>query len=109
MLFELELGTLIRRLNPYTKGKCRSMHFYPVPPGTIPPAVITDLATALTDAATKFQTYVDAPDAANLTAAEQSEETADGKMSLTHIDLGVDNDYQQEYLTWTFKGRPQKV
>jgi hypothetical protein len=109
MLFELQLGTLIRRLNPYTNGRCRSMHFYPVAPGTIPPSNAPALAAALTAAATAYETYVNAPTPPNLQAAENQEDAADGDMSLTQVDLGVDNNYTQEYLTWTFKGRPQTV
>jgi hypothetical protein len=110
MLFELQLGTLIRGSNPYTDGQCKTMHFYPVAPGTIPSPDDAALATALTAVANAFQAAVAAPnDAALQTKVDQAEVAADGKMSLAHIDIGVDNDYQQEYLTWTFKGRPQKV
>ena len=110
MLFELEVGSLIRRSNPYTNGQCNTMHFYPVAPGTLPPAANpAGLAAALTAAAQANAAYVNAPDAATLQAAQQADIAADAAMDLSHIDVGVDNDFKQEYMTWTFRGRPQAV
>jgi glycine/D-amino acid oxidase-like deaminating enzyme len=46
---------------------------------------------------------------AAIRAMEDAADAADPIVDLSHIDIGEDNDYTQEYMTWIFKGRPQKV
>jgi glycine/D-amino acid oxidase-like deaminating enzyme len=46
---------------------------------------------------------------AAIRAMEDAADAADPIVDLSHIDIGEDNDYSQEYMTWMFKGRPQKV
>jgi hypothetical protein len=141
MPFEHEIGTLIRRMNPYTDGTRGSMHFLPVGLAAVvapDAAASAAAATAAADAAAAHARRAAdaaraaaaaiaaaAPDAADaavaahararaaadaaVAAAEDAADAADPLIDLTHIDVGVDNNYTQEYLTWTFKGRPQTV
>ena len=104
MLFEFKLGTLIRRLNPYTNGGMRTMLC-----GPSSPVVSTNLAAALNTAAQAIVTYANNPTPANLQTAENDEDAVDAAMHPIDIDLAIDNDYGQEYMNWTFRGQPYKV
>ncbi len=112
MPFEHEIGTLIRRMNPYTDGTRGSMHFLPVGLAAVvapDAAASAAAATAAADAAVAAHARARAAADAAVAAAEDAANAADPLIDLTHIDVGVDNNYTQEYLTWTFKGRPQTV
>src|SRR5690348_14630528 len=105
MLFEFKLGTLIRRLNPYTDGKTQSMLC-----GADPPSCPVDLAAAITAAAPKFVAYANDPgNSTKLKDAKAAEDDIDQRMGPIDIELNVDNDYRQEYMNWTFRGRPYAV
>jgi hypothetical protein len=105
MLFELKLGTLIRRLNPYTGGGLGTMLSGPSPP-VISPA----LAAAVNTAAPTMVTYANTPNAVNLQAAEAQEAAVDGALyPIDDIEVELDQDYRQEYMNWTFRGRPYAV
>ena len=104
MLFEFKLGSLIRRLNPYTDGGMRSMEC-----GASPPVIPANLPAALTAAAQAIQDYANHPNPNHLAAVNQAEDAVDAAMRPIDIDVEVDNDYQQEYMNWTFRGRPYAV
>ena len=82
MLFEFKLGTLIRRLNPYTNGGMRTMLC-----GPSSPVVSTNLAAALNTAAQAILTYANNPTPANLQTAENDEDAVDAAMHPIDIDL----------------------
>ncbi len=105
MLFEFKLGTLIRRLNPYTNGGMRTMLC-----GANPPVISPDLAASISSAAPKIVAYAGAPqDAAKRRDAETAEDNVDNAMGPLDIELAVDNDYRQEYMNWTFRGQSYAV
>jgi hypothetical protein len=104
MLFEFKLGTLIRRLNPYTSGGMRTMLC-----GPSPPVVSPALAAAVNAAAPVIVTYAGAPTAANLQAAELQEDAVDAQMYPIDIEVEIDKDYRQEYMNWTFRGRSYAI
>jgi hypothetical protein len=104
MLFELKLGTLIRRLNPYTNGSVGSMQCI-----ADPPAVSGQLAAALTTIATDISNYQKTPNSAALQTVEGDEVTLDPTLNPIDINLEIDNDYKQSYMNWTFRGNPYAV
>lgn len=103
MLLEPKLGKLIRKLNPYTNGAMRTMLCGANPPNFV--ALGADL-TALGNAIT---TYAAAQTAANLHAVELAEDQVNTDLGISDFDLRVDNDYRQDYMTWTFRGQPHAV
>jgi hypothetical protein len=83
MPIEIELGTLIRRMNPYTNGTRNSMRFYPVPHGGTTSVVAADArdaaeATALAAAAA---TAASRAAAAHLEAANARVRAADARVA----------------------------
>jgi hypothetical protein len=71
-------------------------------------AAAPDAAGAADAAAMSLARALAAHDTA-VRAMEEAASAADPLVDLSHIDIGEDNDYTQEYMTWMFKGRPQKV
>jgi hypothetical protein len=105
MLFEFKLGTLIRRLNPYTNGGMRTMLC-----GPTRPVISPNLAAAVNTAAQAVVAYANDPgNDAKLHAAELAENAVDAAMTPIDIDVEMDSDYRQEYMNWTIRGRPYAV
>jgi len=104
MLFELKIGKLIRRLNPYTSGAMDTMHC-----GARPPVISAALPGALTTLARHLATYIGAPTPQNLQVVQNDEVIIDPDVDIADFDLRVDNDYRQEYMTWIFRGQPHAV
>jgi hypothetical protein len=105
MLFEPKIGKLIRKLNPYTNGTMRTMLC-----GT-DPGDLARLGRAITDLGAAITAYAahNGQNTANLTAIENCEYHLDAALGISDIHLRVDNDYNEGYLTWTFRGVPHKV
>jgi hypothetical protein len=101
MLFEPKLGKLIRKLNPYTSGDMQTM---------VCGADPTDLATLGTDL-TNLGNAISAlaNGSGTLQAVTDAEKKLDGDLPISDLDIRIDNDYQQEYMNWTFRGQPYKV
>lgn len=97
MLFELKIGKLIRRLNPYTNGKV----------GTI------ICGSDPTNLATLGQDLIDLGNALLGTAGAMSIPDAELKLShdldISDLPVRIDNDSHQDYMTWTFRGQPYAV
>jgi hypothetical protein len=94
MSIETELGTLIRRLNPYTEGKPGRMRFVPANPA------VDALAKKLAVDAEAEKRAVDAE-------AEQLDQ-----LDLTHIQLEVEGNYTKSgnyAAQWIFKGQAQNI
>lgn len=104
MLFELKIGKLIRRLNPYTNGALNTMHC-----GTHPPVISSALGGALTTLAANLTTYANTPDPHNLQTVRNDELTVDPGIDISDFDLRVDNDFRQDYMTWIFRGQPHAI
>lgn len=77
--------------------------------GPSPPVISTNLAAALNAAAQAIVTYANNPTPANLQTAETDEDAVDTAMQPIDIEITVDNDYRQEYMNWTFRGRAYAV
>lgn len=103
MLLEPKIGTLIRKLNPYTNGRMGTMLCGAVPTNLA--ALGADL-TALGNAITA---YAGAQSAANLIAIENAEYRINVDLGISDIELRIDNDFSQDYMHWTFRGQAQAV
>ena len=137
MPIEHELGTLIRRMNPYTDGTRGSMHFVSLglAPVVAPPAAAraaayaAEAATAAADHARRASAAAEAARlaaranaaddafgalaralAAADAAAEEAANAAEPLIDLSHIEMVVD-DFQANYssVDWVFRGQPQTV
>jgi hypothetical protein len=104
MLFELKIGKLIRQLNPYTNGAVDTMHC-----GASPPVISPALAHALTTIAADLTTYANNPTPQNLQPVEQDEGPVDLNFDISDIGVRVDNDHNQDYMTWMFRAQPYAV
>lgn len=96
MLIEQELGTLIRRLNPYTDGKSKSMMLTGDSPN------LNTLAAVLKDGVKGDKTK-------NKDALTAAATAVDDALDLTHLDLEVDDNYAQTGTQWLFRGQPQNI
>jgi hypothetical protein len=103
MLLEPKIGKLIRKMNPYTNGAMRTMFC-----GRDPTNLAT-LAGHLITLGTAINTYLGDMSVPNLQALETAEDNVDADLDLHDISVRVDNDYRQDYMTWTFRNQPYAV
>ena len=101
MLFEPKLGKLIRKLNPYTSGDMQTMLC------GANPADLATLGTDLTNLGNAISAF--ASGSGTLQTVTDCEKKLDADMPISDLDIRIDNDYQQEYMSWTFRGQPYKV
>jgi hypothetical protein len=108
MLFEPKIGKLIRRLNPYTSGAMYTMLC-----GTDPTNLtnLTNLGTDLTNLGMAITAYAaqGAQTPANLATINTWEEQLNLDLSIADIPVRADNDFRQDYMTWTFRNQPYAV
>jgi hypothetical protein len=107
MLLEPRLGKLIRKLNPYTNGDMDTM----LCGGNVPTdlAALATLANNLAGLAQALTNYANQPTPANLQAVNMAEATLDPDMDIADLNLRIDNDFRQDYMTWVFRGQPHAV
>lgn len=107
MLFEPKIGKLFRKLNPYTNGGMRTMLAGADPPAD--PAALNLLGQDLLALGNALIAYAGAANPANLKSVNDAEDKINTDLGLADIDLSVDNDFRQDYMTWTFRNQPQGV
>jgi hypothetical protein len=103
MLFEPRIGKLIRQLNPYTNGGMETMLC------GADPANLAQMGADLTALGNAITTYANAPTPAHLQAVQGAETQINTHLDISNLDLRVDNDYRQDYMTWIFRGQPHAV
>ncbi len=104
MLFEPRIGKLIRKLNPYTDGSMDTMQC-----GLQLPVIPANLGALVSALGGKLTAYAQNRSHATLDAVDQAEADLDPTMGIADIELRVDNDYRQDYMTWIFRGQPHAV
>jgi hypothetical protein len=107
MLFEPRIGKLIRKLNPYTNGAMDTM----LCAGNVPTnlAALAQLATDLGNLATALTNYANQATPQNLQLVNQAEAALDPDMDISDLNLRIDNDNKQDYMTWVFRAQPYAV
>jgi hypothetical protein len=125
MPIEIELGTMIRRMNPYTDGTRRSMHFYPIPRGGTATSAAADAALAAEAArqaahaagaaflaaaarASAASARVPARASGTVVAYDALADVADDAVALAHIDVEVEN-YDHYEGQWMFKAQAYNI
>jgi hypothetical protein len=110
MLLEPRLGKLIRKLNPYTNGDMHTMLCgidAPTDPATL--TILNALGTGLVALGNALIAYAATPNAGTLNAVNAAEDQIDPDMPISDLNLRIDNDYRQDYMTWVFRGQPYAV
>ena len=107
MLLEPRLGKLIRKLNPYTSGRMRTMLCGADVPADL--AALSTLGQDLVNLGNDLIAYAAAPNQANLDAINADEDKIDSDMPISDLPLRIDNDFRQDYMTWVFRGQPYAV
>ena len=107
MLLEPRLGKLIRKLNPYTNGAMRTMLCGADPPTSLP--ALRVLGQDLVDLGNALMAYAADASQANLDTVNGCEDKIDLNMPISDINLRVDNDYRQDYMTWVFRTQAYAV
>jgi len=103
MLFEPRIGKLIRQLNPYTNGGMETMLC------AADPANLAQMGGDLTALGNAITAYANQPTQQHLQAVQQAEVQINLHLDISNLDLRVDNDYRQDYMTWTFRGQPHAI